>query len=96
MSWSVSAKGSKDEVRATVESQFETQAKTYEGKEEGKDIAAARERVMSMLEELDLTAGVPEGGKPCLAQVSAWGSRASSWGTPTAAEFHVNVTRTDP
>ena len=96
MSWSVSAKGNKDDVRATIESQFETQAKTYEGKEEGKDIASARERVMSMLEELDLSAGVPDGEPPRVAQVSAWGSRSSTWGAATCAEFHVNVTRTDP
>lgn len=96
MSWSVSAAGTKDEVRAAITAQFDSCAKHYEGQEEGKDIDAARERAMTALDELDLGIGMAEGQPARNASVSAWGSRSSWDNKPVHVEFHVTVTRVDP
>jgi hypothetical protein len=56
MSWSVYATGPKATVIESITSNFDTQAANYTGEREreGKDILACKERVLALIEDLDL------------------------------------------
>jgi hypothetical protein len=54
MSWSVSYIGTKDKVRAACEASLDTTAKSYEGKEEQKDVLAAKERILAAIDGLNV------------------------------------------
>lgn len=54
MSWSVHMSGVKEKVRSACEDQFEKQAANYAGKEEEQDIIMAKQRTLSMLDDLDV------------------------------------------
>lgn len=89
MSWSVYKTGTKDKVRAACEAEFDRCAKMYEGKEEERDVRAAKECALSAIDELDMssTAYDPPGSTYGV-DVKANGSRGS-YSTTIA----VNVTR---
>lgn len=52
MSWSVAAVGTKDAVAKSIAEQFDKQAKSYEGQEEGLDILSCKERVLAALDKV--------------------------------------------
>lgn len=91
MSWSVSATGTKEAVRAAAESQFDNAERNYAGTEEGKDVAAARARTLSMIDELDMT---PTDVSPSpIASVSCYGSRSTADGKLRSASVSIGVSR---
>lgn len=54
MSWSIEVTGTKAGVAKKVAEQLDKIALAYEGKEEAKDVLAAKERLLSLVEAMDL------------------------------------------
>lgn len=54
MSWSINVTGTKSVVAKQVTEQLDRVAASYEGKEEGKDILAVKERILSIVGAMDL------------------------------------------
>ena len=87
MSWFVEFRGTKEAVRKKVEAAFDQQAKTYEGKEEGKDILACKERALVLIDACvmeDFANGL---------EFKASGSHSASSAGLMSANFSVSVTR---
>lgn len=94
MSWSVSASGKdKAQVRDEAAARFDQAALNYKGTEEEKDIVQAKERALSMLDELDLTIDVGPGDPPWAANVYCYGSRSTYSSKVVSASIHVSVDR---
>jgi hypothetical protein len=54
MSWSIEVTGTKEGVCRAVSEQLDRQARTYEGKPEGVDIIAAKEKILDAVERVPL------------------------------------------
>lgn len=76
MSWSVNRIGSKEKVREAVVVELDRAAASYAGKEEEKDVLTAKERILSAIEELDMSPDPYVAGSTSAVQVSANGSRS--------------------
>lgn len=73
MSWSIDVVGTKSDVVKKVTEQLDKVAASYEGKEEGKDVVAVKERILSIVEamEVDESAGDDEKAAPTKADEKA-------------------------
>jgi hypothetical protein len=57
MSWAISMVGTKSDVSAKAAAELDKIAANYEGKEEAKDVLAAKERILAIVEAVDLEEG---------------------------------------
>lgn len=92
MSWGIDYTGTKDAVIAAVNEDLERIAKGYAGKEEAKDVLAVRDRIVSLVNALELG----KDGYGTLwngAKVSANGSHSVTINGLTSASFSVAVSR---
>ena len=87
MSWFVESKGKKEAVRKKVAEAFDVQFKSYEGKEEGKDILACKERALALID-----ACVMEDFANAI-EFKASGSHSSMSAGIAGANFSVSITR---
>ncbi|HMI84856.1 MAG TPA: hypothetical protein VK550_12235 [Polyangiaceae bacterium] len=73
MSWSIDVVGTKSDVVEEVTEQLDKIAASYDGKEEGKDVVAVKERILSIVEamEVDESAGDDEKATPTKADEKA-------------------------
>jgi hypothetical protein len=85
MSWSVSSQGTKEYVKKTVREQAQSPLKTYEGKPEAGDVAAALERLDALVDAIDLS-----GEYDCV-KASAYGSHLSSSEGIVEGSFSIHV-----
>lgn len=87
MSWSIDVVGTKSDVVKKVTEQLDKVAASYEGKEEGKDIVAVKERILSIVEamEVDESAGDDEKAVPTKAAEKA-PTKADEKAAPTKAD----------
>lgn len=95
MSWSVNAKGTREEVRAEIDKQFYNVHGYYKETPEGADILAIRERAMALIDACDLESeGWAKGDK---IEVKAHGSHSmqTTWQKPTSASFSLSVSRVE-
>jgi hypothetical protein len=95
MSWSIDVTGTKSAVVKKVTEQLDKIAASYEGKEEAKDVLAAKERILALVGAVDLEPA--EEGKPPspnAIQVKANGSHALTAKGIDGARMSINVTRT--
>ena len=92
MSWGIEITGTKEGASKKVAESFDKMAANYAGKEEGKDILAAKDRVLSLIEATDLTVD-PYGMDWNGVYVSAGGSHGWTDKGLTSAEFRAKVTR---
>ena len=91
MSWSVSIGGKKEEAREKIAAQFDSEAKRYEGGEEGKDVLAMKERVLALIDAIDCT---PDDMTPRPGiSVSCWGSHSTVNGKISSAQASISVSR---
>jgi hypothetical protein len=94
MSWSIDVTGTKSAVVKKVTEQLDKIAANYEGKEEAKDVLAAKERILALVAAVDLEPA--EEGKPPspnAIQVKASGSHALTAKGIDGARMSINVTR---
>jgi hypothetical protein len=92
MSWGIEITGSKAGVAKKVVEQLDKIATTYQGKEEGKDVLAAKERILATIEALEL--GVDKHGFDWNAViVKASGSHSVSDKGIWSATMTISVTR---
>lgn len=92
MSWSIEYTGSKEGVKAKVVEQLDKVAASYDGKAEAKDVLAAKERIVALVDALDL--GTDAYGTVWNAvKVSANGSHSWTEKGVTSANFQVSVVR---
>lgn len=75
MSWAIDVTGTKSEVSEKVTEQLDAVAARYEGKEEAKDVRVAKERILAIVEAVDLA---EEGSAWNAISVRAAGSHAIS------------------
>lgn len=90
MSWSVSAKAARETAKEEITKQFDNQATIYAGKVEGDDIAAAKERVLKLLDAIvlgDNGYGIVNDG----VQISAYGSHSVTNNGLISGSFSVSV-----
>lgn len=93
MSWSVSSEGTREKVKEEVSAQFDRVFANYTGNPEGGDIKAVKERVLALVDELDLS--VDSSGTDWNAvKVSAYGSHSTTGKGIASASFTLNVSRT--
>jgi hypothetical protein len=71
MSWSIDVTGSKSDVAEKVTNQLDKIAERYKGNEEGKDVLVAKERILAIVQAVDLPAS---GFGPNVVHVKAAGS----------------------
>jgi hypothetical protein len=55
MSWSIDVVGTKSAVLKKVTEHLDKAAASYEGKEEGKDIVAVKERILAIVEAMEVS-----------------------------------------
>jgi hypothetical protein len=90
MSWSIGAKGTKEDVKKNLDLQSQSPLGAYAGKPEADDIKAALERCHALVDALvlgDNGYGVVADG----VQVSAYGSHSTGPNGITAGSFSVAV-----
>ncbi len=95
MSWGIDVTGTKAGALKKVAEQLDRIAATYEGKEEGKDVLAAKERIVSLVEALAL--GPDQYGTDWNAvNVKAGGSHSTTSGDKPllSATMQITVSRT--
>jgi len=92
MSWSVSSVGTREDVKKNAAEWFDTAAMNYKGTEEEKDIMTAKERALSVVDEIDLNTYTPD-GQPMLVNVYCYGSRSTIDGKVSEASIHISVSR---
>jgi hypothetical protein len=68
MSWSIDVVGTKKDVMQKVTEQLDKVAASYDGKEEGKDVVAVKDRILSIVEAMD---GDEEKAAPTKAEKAA-------------------------
>jgi hypothetical protein len=91
MSWSISFTGTRDGATKATAEQFDKLAASYEGKEEGKDILAIKERIVSLIAATDLSVD----GSVDWNAVTVTASGSHSWNAKgiQSANFSLQVTR---
>lgn len=92
MSWGIDMTGTKDAMVAAVTKEMDKIAATYEGKEEGKDVLAIKDRILSLIAATELVKDTYTDWNGVM--VKASGSHSSSSGGIWNASFQVAVTRT--
>lgn len=92
MSWGIEHTGTKDAVIAAVTTDLDRTAKSYEGKEEAKDVLSAKERIVSLINALDLSKDTYTDWNGVT--VKANGSHSTSGAGVSSASFNVSVVRT--
>lgn len=80
MSWSLAKSGTREEVTAFAEVEFDRLAKNYEGTEEGADVLAVKARAVQALNEVKTSDDYPH------VKLYGYGSRGTG-----AASFHLDV-----
>ena len=95
MSWAIDVTGTKSAVVKKVTEELDKIAAQYEGKEEAKDVLAAKERILALVAAIDLeTPQVGAAAPPNAIQVKANGSHALTAKGLDGARMSINVTRT--
>lgn len=91
MSWSIDVAGTKNGVVKNVTEQLDKAAASYDGKEEAKDVVAVKERILSIVEAVDVR---DEGAGEYAVYVKANGSHAWNANGILSAHFVVTIGRT--
>jgi hypothetical protein len=92
MSWGIEITGTKEGAAKKVAESFDKMAANYAGKEEGKDIIAAKDRILALIDACDLTTD-PYGMGWNAVNVKASGSHGWTDKGLTTASMQINVTR---
>lgn len=87
MSWSIEVVGTKAGVAKHVAESLDKTAKMYEGKEEAKDVHAAKERILAAVEAMDLE------GQGYAVKVSASGSQSWTGKGAVYAVMRIEISR---
>ena len=91
MSWSIEVTGTKAAAAKRVAEQLDKVAATYDGKEEAKDVLVVKERILGLVEALDLTSdGYTDWNA---VRVNANGSQSTNGKGVVSASFQVTVSR---
>jgi hypothetical protein len=93
MSWSIEVSGNKAGVAKKAAEQLDKIATSYEGKEEAKDVAAAKERILSTLEALELGPD-PYGNEWNGVTVKASGSHSTGAKGVWSSSMQIAISRT--
>jgi hypothetical protein len=93
MSWSIDVVGMKSDVVQKVTEQLDKIAASYDGKEEGKDVAAVKERILAIVEAMNVDDERP--GELAV-YVKANGSHGWNGDKLVVANLTMNVGRTTP
>lgn len=87
MSWSVNTGGmTREDAKRTLAQHYDSSAALYAGKEEQKDVLAVKDRVLSLIDALDLADGDA-------ISVTSYGSHTWSEKGVLSATFAVTVAR---
>src|SRR5579859_1067045 len=94
MSWGIEVTGTKDAVKAKVVEYLDKSAASYKDSspQECADILAAKERILSLVDALDLSADQYTNWNGVI--VKGGGSHSSTSGKVLSASFQVSVQRT--
>jgi len=97
MSWSFEHTGTREEVTQAASENLDKLAAAYDGKEEGKDLIALKERVLALVKALDVTSERPGRVHVCDdVKVKGHGSHSMGSGGLVSANFTVEVSRLAP
>jgi hypothetical protein len=91
VSWSIEFTGSKSGVSAAVTEALDKVAASYDGKEEAKDVLACKERILALVEAMQLSKDGYTFWNAVV--VKASGSHTTNVDGVSSANFQVSVTR---
>lgn len=92
MSWSIDVVGTKSAVVQKVTEQLDKIAANYKGKEEGKDVVAVKERILSIVEAME----VSDEPEELAVYVKAYGSHSLVDNKIVVANLDMRIGRTSP